>query len=245
MPHFFISSKNIEGKKVLITGPLVRHLKGSLRMRIGEKIRLVDEKMRGYYVVLKEFGRKEITGEVIEMDEGKPDGLAVTLAQGIIKRKKMDLVIQKATELGVKEIIPIISERCAVKPALTDDSHNLIRWQTIAVEASQQSNRWDIPSILPPTSLSDYLESISQFDLAIILWEKEERRSIKEILKKGGRKIVLLIGPEGGFTSDEIRKAEERGFIPVSLGQGTLRSETAAIAAISIIQYEMGGLGGL
>lgn len=244
MPHFFISSKNIEGKKVIITGPLVRHLKGALRMKPGEMVHLVDEKMSGYHVVLEELGKKEIKGEIIGRDERRVGNLAVTLAQSIIKGKRMDLIVQKATELGVMEIIPITSERSIVKPTVSSGMANVRRWQKIAEEASQQSNRWDIPSVLAPVPLLDYLDSAHQFDLAIILWEKEDRRTMKEILKRGGRRIGLLVGPEGGFTEGEVNRARENGFIPVTLGQGTLRSETAAIAAISIVQYEIGGLGG-
>lgn len=245
MPHFFVSSKNINGKKVFITGPLVRHLKDALRMRVGERVHLVDQEMKGYHVILKEIKRTKIEGEIIGIDEVRMGDLALTLAQVIIKHKRMDLIVQKATELGVKEIIPVISERSIVRPILSSGMVNLRRWQAIAEEASQQSNRWDIPSVLAPVSLSDYLDSAHLFDLAIILWEKEDRRTIKEILKKGGRSICLLVGPEGGFTETEVEKAQDKGFIPVSLGWGTLRSETAAIAAISIIQYELGELGGI
>lgn len=245
MPHFFISSQNINGNKVLITGPLVRHLRDSLRMKVGDKVHLIDQEMRGYYAILTELGRTNIKGEITGRDEGRTPNLTVTLIQATIKNKRMDLIIQKATELGVNEIIPIISERSVVRPNLSGGMANLRRWQTIAEEAAQQSNRWDIPSVLPPVTLLDYLDSAPMYDLAIILWEREEEQTMKGVLRKGGRRIGLLVGPEGGFTETEVGKARESGFIPVSLGRGTLRSETAAIAAISIIQYEIGELGEL
>jgi 16S rRNA (uracil1498-N3)-methyltransferase len=243
LPHFFISSKDIQGKKALITGPLAYHLKGPLRMKSGERIHLVDEKMRGYHCVLKDIGRSDISGEVIGEDEGRVSDTVVTLAQAIIKGKRMDLIVQKATELGITEIIPIISERSVVRPTPSVGIKDMRRWQIIAEEASQQSERWDIPSVHAPLSFSEYLDSPDPFDIAIILWERGGGKPMKEILKKGGRRIGLLVGPEGGFTDTEIDRACKKGFIPVTLGQGILRSETAAIAAISITQYELGRLG--
>ena len=243
MPHFFISSNDIQGKTALITGPLAHHLKGPLRMKSGERIHLVDEKMRGYHVVLKDIGRSDISGEVIGEDEARVSDTAVTLAQAIIKGKRMDLIVQKATELGIMEIIPIISERSVVRPTPSSGIKDMRRWQIIAEEASQQSERWDIPSVRAPLSFSEYLDSPDPFDIAIILWEGERKKPMKEILKKGGRRIGLLVGPEGGFSDTEVDTACKKGFIPVTLGQGILRSETAAIAAISITQYELGRLG--
>lgn len=245
MPHFFISSKNIDGKRIKITGPLVRHLRGSLRMKPGERVYLVDEKMMGYHVVLKDLNRSEISGEVIGQEKGKISNTAVTLAQVIIKGKRMELVVQKATELGITEIIPIISERSVVKPTPSGGIDDVRRWQRIAEEAAQQSERWDIPSVHAPLLLSEYLDSLNAFDIAIILWERKGKKSMKEILKKGGRRIGLLVGPEGGFIETEVCRACEKGFIPVTLGEGILRSETAAIAAISIVQYELERLGSI
>ena len=240
MPHFFISSEDIKGNFVTISGPLLRHLKGSLRMREGEKVYLVDERQAGYHVVLTEVGRKEIRGEVIGREQGTLPTLDITLAQAIIKGKRMDLVVQKATELGVMEVMPVISERSVVRPTESGDAANLRRWKAIAEEASQQSRRWNIPALHPPVPLLAYLDSAQSFDLAIILWEREGKNTMKDILKKGGRRVCLLVGPEGGFTEIEVKRAREKGFNPVTMGDGTLRSETAAIAAISIMQYELG-----
>jgi 16S rRNA (uracil1498-N3)-methyltransferase len=142
LPHFFVSSKDIQGKKALITGPLAHHLKGPLRMKSGERIHLVDEKMRGYHVVLDGIGRNEISGEVIGEDEGRVSDTAVILAQAIIKGKRMDLIVQKATELGIMEIIPIITERSVVRPTTSGGIKDMRRWQIIAEEASRENSQF-------------------------------------------------------------------------------------------------------
>jgi 16S rRNA (uracil1498-N3)-methyltransferase len=181
--------------------------------------------------------------------------VAITLAQGITKGDKMDLIIQKATELGVGKIIPLITERSQIR-----HTYKVERWKKIALSASRQSGRDMIPEIDAPVDFTKFLErSHPRLEKGpacpvgkgkggfsgIIFSEEHKERNLKKVLSgfKDIKNITLLIGPEGGFSNKEVITAVEKGFIETSLGPRILRAETAPIAAISIIQYELGDIG--
>ena len=146
----------------------------------------------------------------------------------------MDFIVQKCTELGVSEIIPVVSERSVAKGEKSG------RWQKIAKEAAEQSGRALIPKISALTDFKSLLKKKNEFDLALIPWELEKTNKLKAILQNSSPKnIIILIGPEGGFSSQEIEQAKAAGFIPVSLGKRILRAETAGLAILSMIMYEL------
>jgi 16S rRNA (uracil1498-N3)-methyltransferase len=168
----------------------------------------------------------------------------VTLAQSLLKGEKMDYLIQKATELGVKEIIPFFSSRSV---PLLEKSRGLkrhLRWEKIAIEASKQCGRGMVPKIESLQDYSDMLHAASTDDLRLILWERDGIK-LKEALERSREKtkIFFVIGPEGGFSQDEVDKAKGAGFAAVTLGKRILRAETASLCLLSILQYEWGDMG--
>ncbi len=229
-----------------IGGELLKHLRDSLRIQTGEKIFCVDEERHKYAVVVTSIGKDLLTGDIIEevlCEKGV--SIHIHIAQAIPKGPKLDFIIQKSTELGVSEITPVLSERSIVRIEKERVEEKLARWRRIALEAAQQSDRWDVPDIAPPVTLSDFLSSFQKGDLNLLLWEGEKREGIKKVLKgvKEVKSVVILIGPEGGFSRNESEMAVEKGFVPVSLGELILRTETAPLVALSILQYEFGYMG--
>src|SRR4030067_2682186 len=210
----------------------------------------VDEEGTKYAVLATHTGHNLFVGEIIETTgKQKESAISIHLVQAIPKGPKFDFIIQKTTELGINAITPVISERAVVRIEKERVEDKLRRWKKIALEAAQQSNRLDVPDISPPISYHDYMASFNKGDLNLLLYEGEKKRGIKEVLKgcmegkEGVKTIILLIGPEGGLSHEEVGKAVEVGFTPVSLGHLILRTETAPIAALSILQYEFGQMG--
>jgi 16S rRNA (uracil1498-N3)-methyltransferase len=246
LPNFFIKKAQIEKNQIRITGELLKHLRDSLRIQKGEKFVCVDEDANRYTVEVSSVSKALLIGDVIEKtDIEKIPAVYIHLVQAIPKGPKLDFIIQKSTELGVNAITPVISERSVVrieKERVHDKSE---RWRRIALEAAQQSNRLNVPDVAPPVTLRDFLSSYKKADLNLLLWEGEQRSGIRDLLHRvqDVKNITLLIGPEGGFSGSEVRMAIEKGFIPVSLGELILRTETAPIVVLSILQYEFGSTG--
>jgi 16S rRNA (uracil1498-N3)-methyltransferase len=167
-------------------------------------------------------------------DESEPK-VKLTLAQGLPKGRKMDLIVEKCVELGVRQIIPMLTERTVAKAT------KLARWQKIAKEAAEQAKRAVIPEVMPALEFQEVLRLKDQFDLALIPWEEEDKTSLKQALTSSlaARSILLLIGPEGGFSGAEVGSAKKAGFVSVSLGKRILRTETAGLAALAAITYEL------
>jgi 16S rRNA (uracil1498-N3)-methyltransferase len=231
MHRFFVAKEQIPS----ITGSDVHHIKDVLRMKVGEQLELLDGTGKIYEAKISELKKDKIICEIlsthIEVSEPKAK---VTLAQCLPKAKKMELIIQKCTELGIDQIIPILSERTIARREKTD------RWRTIAREAAEQSGRSIIPEISPLIKFEDLLKIKDRFDLALIPWELERKTTLKSALKglaRGGR-LLILIGPEGGFSTKEVELAKSAGFTPLSLGIRILRTETAGMAILSMINYE-------
>ena len=243
MPNYFIKNSQIKNDRIEIIGELSKHLRDSLRIKKGERIVCIDEEKNKYNVIITYVGKEMITGTIIEKSSHiKTHDVTINLVQAIPKGPKFDYIIQKSTELGVSAITPVISERCVVRPEKEQAQAKLLRWRRIALEAAQQSNRWDVPEVTNPVMFSEFLSSCKKGDLKILLWEGEKEQSIKGILKKAGevKSIVIVIGPEGGFSENEVKIAVEKGFTSVSLGESILRTETAPIVILSIILYELG-----
>lgn len=243
MPNFFIKKDQIEEDKVKIGGELLKHLRDSLRVQKGEKIICVDEDANKYTVVATHIRKDILIGHIIgKIVREKGPAVYIHIVQAIPKGPKLDFIIQKSTELGVNAITPVISERSIVRVEKERTAERLTRWKRIALESAQQSDRWDVPEISPPLTLRDFISSFRKADLNLLLWEGEKRQGIKDVLKdvQDARSAIILIGPEGGFSTGEVEMAVEGGFTPVSLGELTLRTETAPIVALSILQYEFG-----
>jgi 16S rRNA (uracil1498-N3)-methyltransferase len=238
-PRFFISPEQAAGSRIIVSGEDVRHIVSVLRMKPGEMLLLCDGKGAEYTVKIAQVGQSEIATELVSQSRRDIRYPFVTLVQGLPKSDKMDFIVQKATELGVTEIIPLKTERTIVK--VKDEEKRITRWQKIAREAAMQSNRVDIPFIGQIVSFKDFLRTPNPElrTLLLLPWE-EGTLPIKDVLRAHAdvKKIIVLIGPEGGFSTLEAETAKARGFHLVSLGPHILRTETAAVATLSMILYE-------
>jgi 16S rRNA (uracil1498-N3)-methyltransferase len=239
-PKFFIEPNDISGLEITIQGEDVSHISRVLRMRQGDELILSDGSGTEYSVRISAIASGKIITAITDRINRPLPSLHITLCQGLPKSdKKMDLIVQKATELGVSSIIPLITERTIVK--IHDGEKRVIRWRKICREAAMQSRRPGIPTVAEIGRLPDFLSRVEPDPEILLLlpWE-ESTRSIKEALgaNREKKRIIVLIGPEGGFSQKEAESAEKKSFIPVTLGPNILRTETAGIAVLSMIAYE-------
>lgn len=245
MPVFFIADPDLTRGTLTITGPLLDHLRKSLRVTIGEKLWVGDNRRKRYFIQVTTMTPRELQGHVLEEQEGPlPRHPGVILAQAILKGDRMDWAIQKATELGVSSLVPVVSDRVIARPRIERLSSQQQRWQRIAFEAAQQAERWEVPEVHAPTDLVAWLRS-EPGTIKLILSERSDGSSFDTVNWPTGAdsRILLLIGPEGGWSAAEREVAHASGFTSVSLGARILRAETAAVAALAIIQSRLGELG--
>lgn len=227
----------LSSKEVIITGEKARYLCTVLRIQPGESISVFDGHGHRHLCRILKVYKKVVVAEKIKEEQYSTESpLQITIAQGIPKSDKMDLIIQKSTELGVRRLIPLITERSQIR-----HTKKTMRWKRVAISASQQSGRETIPEIEEPVDFKEFINRQEVYK-GIIFSEEERERNLKKILKgfKGAIEFFLLIGPEGGFSKEEIAQAVKKGFIKASMGPRILRTETAAITALGIIQYELG-----
>lgn len=239
MPSLFLPPSSFSSTEIILKDEKAHYLTNVLRLKKGQPVTLLDGQGSQYHARCVSFTKKEVHLCVISSEKAAPQStFSVTLAQAVVKQPKMDLIIEKATELGVNKIVPLITERTQTRGA----GSRLTRWNSIALSAAQQSSRVFIPEIHPPLSFKDFLHHPYS---GIIFWEKKESGTLKESLKSfhNHDTIALIIGPEGGFTEEEIHMAETHSFTTASLGPTILRAETAALSALSIVQYELGHTG--
>lgn len=240
MIRLFLPPENLSSQQVVISGNQARYLSSVVRLKPGELLTIFDGRGHRYVCKSLKIQKKEVIVEKIEEELFSTESpFSLTLAQGIPKGDKMDLIIQKSTELGVETIAPLITERSQIRHTEKGE-----RWHKIALSASQQSGREKVPMILKPVNLNEFLEK-HKTGHGIMLSEEVEERNLRKTLKdfQGVTGITLLVGPEGGFSKNEVIAAVENGFKSVSLGPRILRTETAPITALSIIQYELGDMG--
>jgi 16S rRNA (uracil1498-N3)-methyltransferase len=238
-PRFFITPDQVREPSILVMGEDVRHIRTVLRKGPGDLLTLLDGVGMEYTVRIKTIERSEIDTEIINRKERKTTSPVVILGQGLPKSDKMDWIVQKATELGVSSIVPLVTERTIVK--IKDEEKRVARWQKICREAAMQSDRPDIPMVEMIRPFRDFIFSLDPGPQTLLLFPWEEgTRPVKEVLqgKQGIEKVIVLIGPEGGFSQAEAESARAKGFHLVSLGPTILRTETAAIAVLSMILYE-------
>lgn len=211
-----------------------------LRLRTGDEIEIFDSAAREYRARLNVEGRN-VRAELLEqIGEPPDDALQVTVAQGIPKGQKMDFAVEKLTELGAREIVPLQSERtiaAQVAPSKLD------RWRRLAKTAAQQCGRADVPQITQPRTLRELCGEFNSYDVVLLPWEGARSQPLREqlpALLRGARRILLIIGPEGGFSGDEAETAQGAGAHAISLGPRILRTETAALVALSILSFASG-----
>ena len=248
MHKFFVSADMITADKITITGEDVNHISNVLRIKRNEQIQISDGSSMEYICTISEINKKNVICDITNSYVNKSEApLEVTLYQGLPKAQKMDLIIQKCVEIGVKRIQPVISERVVVKLDGKEIKSKLERWNRISVEAAKQSSRGIIPQILEPVKLSNAFIMSKDNDINIIPYEKEYLNGIKNVLKQKSdiNKVGIFIGPEGGFDEGEIENAISADIVPVTLGPRILRTETAGFTALAFVLYEIGDMGGI
>lgn len=244
MYQFFVSPEQINDKSVIITGTDVNHIKNVLRMKPGEEIAVSNgTDNREYRCAIESLGDDSILCTLLFVKE---DGLElpskVYLFQGLPKADKMELIIQKAVELGAYEIIPVETKRAVVKLDAKKTASKLTRWNTIAEAAAKQSKRRIIPKIINPMSFKQAVQYAENMDVKLIPYELSEGMAETKRLIEGvkpGESVAVFIGPEGGFAEEEIAFAKEKGIIPITLGKRILRTETAGFTVLSWLMYHL------
>lgn len=251
MHKFFTPKELINGDVAKIIGDDVKHIYKVLRITQGEKVTLNNCEGVEYIAKVISVTKQEVLLEVLEkLDVNNESDIKIYLFQGLPKSQKMDLIVQKGTELGVTEFIPTITHRVDVK--LKGEFKKLDRLNRIALEAAKQSKRSIIPKVSEPIEFDDMIEKINSLDLVLVPYENAENFGIKKLvnnLEKNGsvekiKSVGIFVGPEGGIEEDEIEKLKENGAHIITLGKRILRTETAGFVATSLIQYELSDLGG-
>jgi 16S rRNA (uracil1498-N3)-methyltransferase len=244
--RFFVERIAATEGYLTISGPEARHITRVLRMGPGDRLLLIDRTGLRFQALIESAGRKELT-VLLEKSLPTPPSspLRIVLGQALLKAKPMAYLIQKTSELGVDMIRPFISRRTVVRAMAPKSENSTRRWREIAIAASKQADRSGPVEIQPTVSFETILRHpVADNTLKLVLWEGQEAGGLKTTLKTPScpKAVMALVGPEGGFSREEIRCAEESGFVPVSLGRRILRAETAAIAMAAILQYEWGDL---
>lgn len=244
MYRFYIESANILDTTIRIDGADVNHIKNVLRMRIGEKLIACDGQGIDYCCIIAEFKKDNIILSITERKKTDTElPTKLILFQGLPKKDKMELIIQKAVELGAYEIVPVIMKRTIVK--LEDkkkEQKKLERWQAIAEGAAKQSGRGFIPKVHEIISYHEAIKMSFKCDMSILPYEcangiQDTRMLINE--SKGKASIGIMIGPEGGFEAEEVELAKQSGITPITLGKRILRTETAGLAILSYLMLTL------
>ena len=240
--RFFVDPSSISSGSVTIVGSTARQIVKVLRLREGDSIQLFDGTGAEYAASITSTSKDTITAQITNTRKCFLDPtIQLTLAISLPKSDKMDLIVQKTTELGISEIVVVNSERTISRPDGVKFADRLDRWRRIAAEAAEQCGRSKVPQIEGGIEFVDLAKCVGQYSLALIAWEEEQTQSLKQTLRAraDAQSILLIIGPEGGFPEREVEMVKSAGAVSVSLGRRVLRSETAAIAACAVIMYEI------
>ena len=236
MRRFFATEGAIDGGRITLRDREAHHLAVVLRLKPPEQVIVVDGSGREHVVRLTTVDPREVQGEIVETRPGVGSPIDLILVQGVAKGAKMDDVVRMGTELGVRAFIPVLTKR-----AVAEGRGRAARWRRIAVEAAKQSRRADVPDVEDPLPFPAALDLLSDAGLVLLLWEGERARTLAQALQEAAapRRVALLVGPEGGFDEAEVAEAVARGAVPVSLGPLILRTETAGMAAVAMVLYEL------
>lgn len=243
MSTFYIKNEQKAENIIKIIGKDVRHIKNVLRYSVGDTLKVCDEGGIKYLTkILKYTENNEVLCEIQSIDSQKSEtSYSITLLQGLPKSDKMEFIIQKGTELGVQEFVPVEMERSVVKLDDKNTAKKLERWNKIALEASKQCSRQKVPTVSEVINFQNIIENIRKYDIVLVPYENEKTQTLKQILKNFNENIAniaVMIGPEGGFSDIEIEKLMNSGAKLCTLGPRILRTETAGIATVAMINYE-------
>ena len=246
MRRFFIDENAIIENNAVISGNLFCHMARVLRLKIGTRVLLSDGIGRRHVGVIDSIGKENL---IIRLEEStlepeRPHGPLITLYQGLPKGNKMEFILQKCTELGVDSLVPFVAGRSIAQLPQERGTERMGRWRRIVAEAARQSNRTSIPELWPAMDFSELLASADQ-TVKLLLWEEEKSNRLKSVLGSLPlpETVAVMVGPEGGLSKDEAAAATQAGFIPVTLGTRILRTETAGIALLAVLQFYWGDMG--
>jgi len=243
MARFYLPKKNLRDSRGVLDGQELAHLRKVLRLVPGDRITVFDDSGWEHEAVIRQLSARQGEIEILRSYEaGRESPLQVTLAVGLTKGEKMDFVIEKATELGVQTIVPFT---CVFSVPKLDDKKvaaRSARWEKIALSAVKQCGRTRVPEILPLIEFDSLVRGEAPAAVKLIFSEQEQRQSLHQahLTHPGAQSVFVAVGPEGGFSAGEAELARSHGFEPVHLGRRILRAETAAVAALSLVQFLWG-----
>ncbi len=242
MYQFFVENGQVQQNKIVISGSDVNHIGHVLRMKPSDVIRISDEGGKAYFCHITAITEHEVYAEIDRVDEvGTELSNRIYLFQGLPKSEKMELIIQKAVELGVYQVIPVAMKNCVMKLDEKKAEGRVRRWQEIAKSAAKQSKRTMIPDVAMPISYQQALEQAKELDIVLVPYENERGMDATRALISGierGKSIGIIIGPEGGFSDEEIEMLPD-GMHRISLGRRILRTETAGLVTLAMLVYEL------
>ena len=246
MPKFFINENQIKENQIYIKGQDVKHIEKVLRNKIGDEIEICNkDNSQNYLCTIKKINEDSIECEIKDkIDTQAEPKIKVTIFQGLPKSEKMELVIQKSVELGAHDIVPVEMERCVVKLNSKDKIKKIERWQKISEVAAKQCKRNIVPKIHNVKTIKEICNLANNYDILLVAYENEKentlKKEIKNLLKqeKQELKIGVLIGPEGGISTNEIEILRKNNAKIITLGSRILRTETVALNILSILMYE-------
>lgn len=243
MQHFFVIPEQVGETEIYVTGQDVNHMKNVLRMKIGEQVEISDGNNKKYLCEVSAYEEEQAVLRILEIREADTELKSrLYLFQGLPKNDKMELIVQKAVELGAYEVIPVSMKRCVVKLDAKKAAKKMERWNSISESAAKQAGRSIIPKVSDIVSYREALERAEQLDVVLVPYELEEGMAeTKKLLHQiqPGQSVGIFIGPEGGFEREEVEQAIEAGAHPVTLGRRILRTETSGFTMLSILMFEL------
>jgi len=242
MPAFYCPPEDIKGDTLLLTGEEAHHLTRVMRHRVGDVVAVVDGAGGEYDACVETLSPERVECRIKTRRRRTAEPVAqVVLAQALAKGAHFDLVVEKATEVGVAGILPMTTERTVV---VLEEEGRRERWRKIAISAMKQSERSVLPAIEKVCEFRDVVLRAKEFDLALLAWE-DERQKLRDLMrpKKEVRRVLVLVGPEGGFSQEEVSLAQSRHIATFSMGTRKLRTETAGVLATALVLHELGDLG--
>lgn len=245
MPKFFVSPEKILGDTITIDTDDTAHIRRVLRLGVGDRINVCDSRGMDYDAVIAAFEGNAVKCRIeAQRKNNSEPNISVTLYQALPKASKMEYIIQKNTELGVVKIVPCALSRCVVRLGEQDAAKKCARWQKIADEAAKQSGRGILPEIAPLTEFGQAVKAMKESDLCFVPYESEDKTGLRSVLasNKSAESVAFMIGPEGGFSPEEIAYIEELGIPRITLGPRILRTETAGEATLAMVMYELGDI---
>ncbi|KPA10293.1 Ribosomal RNA small subunit methyltransferase E [Candidatus Magnetomorum sp. HK-1] len=246
MRRFYIPENAIYEGKAIVCGTDAHHIKNVLRLEQGDIIQLIDLYGQSYRAKIKNLSNTQILTEIMDQFEiSPPPDLHITIAQSMLKDKKTDILVRQATELGISRWVAFVSERSIARPNAERMKKKINRWKTIARSASQQCRRQLIPDIheelMDLKDVYSLMSTGNNYQKGFFFWERAQA-ALKRDEKSSPKELILVFGPEGGFSNQEAKQAIDYGFFVKSLGPRILRAETATITGLSLIQYLYGDI---